>query len=99
MSSLSLRVVHTASSYIEAQLLVGLLESEGVAARAAGSELMDEFGAAQRMLGPTEVVVKAEDLEFASEVVAAWRAQAGDSSSEAPSADAPPSGTPASDDH
>jgi hypothetical protein len=86
MSSLDLRVVHTAASYIEAQLLVGLLESEGVAARAAGSELMDEFSAAQRLIGPTQVVVKQEDLELASEIVAAWRAYA----SEDPSSETPP---------
>ena len=82
MGTVDLRVVHTAASFIEAQLLVGLLESEGVAARAAGSELMDEFSAAQRLLGPTEVVVKAEDLPHATEVVAAWR--------EGPTDDAPP---------
>jgi hypothetical protein len=75
MSTNDLRVVHTASSFIEAQLLVGLLESEGVTARAAGSELMDEFSAAQRLLGLTEVVVKAGDFPKATEVVAAWRAR------------------------
>ena len=53
---------------------MGLLESEGVAARVAGSELMDEFSASQRLLGPSEVVVKAEDLALATDVVAAWRA-------------------------
>ena len=90
MGTPDLRVVHTAASFIEAQLLVGLLESEGVAARAAGSELMDEFSAAQRLLGPTEVVVKAEDLPHATEVVAAWRARptedgsTGEESPEAP---------------
>ncbi len=86
MTSLDLRVVHTADSYVQAQLLVGLLESEGVAARAAGSELMDEFSAAQRLIGPTQVVVKEEDLELASEIVAAWR----DHNSAAPPSATPP---------
>ena len=47
---------------------------------------MDEFSAAQRLIGPTQVVVKQEDLELASEIVAAWRAYA----SEGPSSETPP---------
>lgn len=74
MRNPDIRVVHTAASYTEAQLLVGLLESEGVAARTGGSELMDEFSVAQRLIGPTEVIVQDGDLELAKDVVAAWRA-------------------------
>lgn len=86
MRSRDLEIVHTAASYIEAQLLVGLLESEGIAARAGGSELMDEFSASRRLLGPTEVLVQAGDRELASDVVAAWLAGRVED-------DAPPEGT------
>ncbi|MDG1984613.1 MAG: DUF2007 domain-containing protein [Planctomycetota bacterium] len=88
MGKAGLRVIYRADSFIEAQLIVGLLESEGVAARTGGSELMDEFGASQRLLGPTEVIIKNEDLELATELVAAWR----DGHGEAPPHEAPPEG-------
>lgn len=91
MRSRDLQVVHTASSFTEAQLLVGLLESEGIAARAGGSELMDEFSAARRLLGPTEVMVQAADAALAADVVAAWLAhRVEDPPSDGPSSPADP---------
>ena len=67
-------VVHTAQSHTEAQLVEGLLKSEGIAALVPGSELSDEFGMAQKMSGAAEVVVLRRDLEAAKDIVAAWKA-------------------------
>ena len=65
-------VVHTASGFHAAQVLAGLLESEGIPAQVPGAELMDEFGMAQKLSGTAEVVVAREHLERAADIVAAW---------------------------
>lgn len=65
-------VVHTASSFHGAQILAGLLESEGIPAKVPGAELMDEFGMAQKLVGTADVVVAREDAEKAVDIVAAW---------------------------
>lgn len=71
-------VVHTASSFPEAQLVAGLLESEGIRAVVPGAELSDEFGSAMKM-GASDVVVRRVDLPKATDIVAAWNAKGDDS--------------------
>lgn len=72
MTAQDFAVVHVASSVPEAQILAGLLVSEGVPARVPGTELSDEFGMAMR-LGAGEVIVPTKHLEKAQEIVRAWR--------------------------
>lgn len=72
MSANDFAVVHTAASQMEAQILAGLLQSEGVPARVPGTELNDEFGQAMRM-GAAEVIVPVAHLEAAQDIVAAWK--------------------------
>lgn len=72
MSSSDFAVVHTAASQMEAQILMGLLVSEGVPARVPGSELNDEFGQAMKM-GPADVIVPLQHIETARDIVAAWK--------------------------
>ena len=79
-------VVHTAPGHHEALHLAGLLEAEGIPARVPGSELLDEFGTAQRMSGAADVVVPGRDVEKAKDIVAAWLAgPSGESAPETPS--------------
>lgn len=72
MSTSDFAVVHTAASQMEAQILMGLLVTEGVPARVPGSELNDEFGQAMKM-GPADVIVPLQHLEAARDIVAAWK--------------------------
>ena len=72
MSSSDFAVVHTAASQMEAQILMGLLVSEGVPARVPGSEPNDEFGQAMKM-GPADVIVPLQHIETARDIVAAWK--------------------------
>lgn len=63
-------VVHEAGSHIEALILKGLLESEGVRARVAGEELSDEFANAARLAGGlSQVLVAPEDRKRALELL------------------------------
>ena len=71
MSDSDFVIVHTASSFIGAQLLAGFLKSEGMEARVPGALLNDEFGAAQK-LDTADVVVPRANLEKALDMVAAW---------------------------
>lgn len=66
-------VVHTAKSFHGAQILAGLLESEGIPAKVPGAELMDEFAMGQKLVGTADVVVAREDAEKAVDIVAAWK--------------------------
>jgi len=76
-SDSELVIIHTATSLQGAQLLAGLLESEGVRATVPGAELNDEFGMAAKMVGAADVVVRRGDLDRAKDIVAAWE-QRGD---------------------
>lgn len=76
-SDSELVIVHTATSFQTAQIVAGLLESEGVHATVPGAQLSDEFGMASKMLGAATVVVRRGDLERARDIVAAWE-QRGD---------------------
>ncbi len=69
-------VVYTASGHTEAKILAGFLESEGITARVPGSELSDEFGMAQKLVGAADVIVLGRDLERAQDIVAAWKENA-----------------------
>ena len=73
MTDPRLITVYVAASLAEAQILGGLLISEGIAARVAGADLNDEFGMAQKM-GPVEVGVPPSRVDEAKDIVAAWRA-------------------------
>ncbi len=66
-------VVHTASSFHSAQILAGLLESEGIPAKVPGAGLTDEFGMSQKLAGTADVVVTRDHLERAADIVAAWK--------------------------
>ncbi len=70
--------VYVAASEAEAQILAGLLISEGLQARVAGEQLSDEFGMAMRM-GPVEVGVPSHQATQAKDIVAAWVARESDS--------------------
>ncbi len=74
MSTIDWITVYVAPSEAEAQILAGLLISEGLEARVAGDQLTDEFGMAMRM-GPVEVGVPEAQKERALDIVAAWRAR------------------------
>lgn len=74
MSATDWITVYVAPSEAEAQILAGLLISEGLEARVAGDQLTDEFGMAMRM-GPVEVGVPEAQKEQALDIVAAWRAR------------------------
>ncbi len=69
-------VVYTASGHTEAKILAGFLESEGITARVPGSELSDEFGMAQKLVGAADVIVLGRDLARAQDIVAAWKENA-----------------------
>lgn len=73
MSESEYVIVHTATGHIEAKLVQGLLEAEGIRALVPGSELVDEFAMGQRLVGTVEVVVLRDDLERARDVVEAWK--------------------------
>ncbi|MEM1448348.1 MAG: DUF2007 domain-containing protein [Planctomycetota bacterium] len=73
MSDSDYVVIHTASGYMEAKLLAGLLEAEGIAARVPGSELTDEVGMARKLVAAADVVVPGGDVERARDIVAAWK--------------------------
>ncbi|HRV82088.1 MAG TPA: hypothetical protein P5218_11655, partial [Planctomycetota bacterium] len=68
--------VFVAPSFADAQILCGLLISEGLDARVSGAELSDEFGMA-RKLGPVEVGVPSAQAEEAQDIVAAWQESTG----------------------
>lgn len=72
MSDQSFVVVHTASSFQEARILAGFLESEGIPARVPGAGLSDEFGMSQKLAGTADVAVLQSNLEAAKDIVAAW---------------------------
>jgi hypothetical protein len=72
MSDLSFVIVHTASSFQEARILAGFLESEGITSRVPGANLADEFGMSQKLAGTADVAVLAKDIEKAQDIVAAW---------------------------
>ena len=74
-SDSELVIVHTATSLQGAQILAGLLVSEGVRATVPGAELNDEFGMAAKMVGAADVVVRRGDLDRARDIVAAWEAR------------------------
>ena len=69
--------MYVAPNQAAAQILAGLLISEGIQARVAGANLSDEFGMAQKM-GVGEVGVPQAQLEEAQDIVAAWREAAGE---------------------
>jgi hypothetical protein len=70
-------VAHEAGSHLEAQILRGLLQAEGIAARVAGEELSDEFAQAARLTGGlAQVLVPRESLDQAQRILAA-HAEAG----------------------
>ena len=71
MGSTDLVTVHVAPSYMSAQLLCGLLKSEGLHARVAGDLLSDEFGMSQKM-GANEVGVPLAEKPQADDIIAAW---------------------------
>ena len=78
MSATDWITVYVAASEAEAQILAGLLKSEGLEARVAGENLSDEFGIAMRM-GPVEVGVPEAQSAKANEIVAAWKEAAPES--------------------
>ena len=82
MSDITFTTVFTGSSFQEAQIVAGLLESEGIPTRVPGSGLMDEFGMATKLAGFGEVGVMARDVEAAMDIIAAWK-ERGDLGSEA----------------
>ena len=88
MSDLSFVIVHTASSFQEARILAGFLESEGITARVPGANLADEFGMSQKLSGTADVAVMEHDLEKAKDIVAAWvdrgKEATGDASDDGP---------------
>ena len=71
MAQSDLVTVYVAHSYMSAQLVCGLLKSEGLHARVSGEMLSDEFGLAMRM-GTNEVGVPLMEKELADDIVAAW---------------------------
>jgi hypothetical protein len=79
MGNTDLITVYVASNFAAAQLLCGLLLSEGLHARVAGEELSDEFGMSLKM-GTTEVGVPLAEKERADDIVAAWQESKGASS-------------------
>ncbi len=76
MSDLTFTTVFTASSFEEAHIVAGFLESEGIKARVPGAGFVDEFGMAKRMAGFAEVTVLTKDVEAAKDIVAAWKDRA-----------------------
>ncbi|MCP3916319.1 MAG: hypothetical protein GY711_12250 [bacterium] len=73
--SAELALAYHASSPSEAMIVKGFLVSEGFSAVIPGSELTDEFGSSQRMLGTmgVRVLVPQAEIEGAKEAVEAWR--------------------------
>ncbi len=71
MAQSDLVTVYVAPSFMSAQLVCGLLQSEGLHARVSGELLSDEFGMAMRM-GANEVGVPLIEKERADDIVAAW---------------------------
>jgi hypothetical protein len=88
MSDTSFTTVFTASSFEEAYIVAGFLESEGIKTRVPGAGYVDEFGMATKLAGFAEVAVLAGDLEAAQDIVAAWK-ERGDSGKDAEEPDAP----------
>ena len=66
-------VVHTAAGIHDAQIVAGLLKSEGIPARVPGEELTDEFAMSRKLSGPVEIVVPEENAREAADIVAAWK--------------------------
>ncbi len=64
-------VVATARTPLEAQLIAGILESEGIPVYVAGSLLQDEFAMSQAVLGlsATRIEVPRERLDDARRVL------------------------------
>jgi hypothetical protein len=87
MSDPDFVVVHTASGHTQAKILAGFLESEGITARVPGSELVDEFGMAQKLTGAADVIVLGRDLERARDIVAAWNERAASGGADGPDGD------------
>ena len=65
---------YRARGFVDAQLVKGLLESEGLHPVLPGEGLNDELGVAARALGTsaTTVLVPRAELPSAREIVAAW---------------------------
>ncbi len=72
MTQTDLVTVYVAPSYGAAQIMCGLLKSEGLHARVAGDMLSDEFGMAQK-LGANEIGVPLSEKTLADEIIAAWK--------------------------
>ncbi|MCP5023848.1 MAG: hypothetical protein GY930_19045 [bacterium] len=77
MTESDLVTVHVAPSYGAAQIMCGLLKSEGLHARVAGDLLSDEFGMAQK-LGANEVGVPLSEKPLADDIIAAWKESRGE---------------------
>ena len=75
--------IHQAGSLAEAQIIRGLLESEGLKVMLPGEELNDEFGAAYKMTGAMTLLVPEEQATRAKEILDVWKERA----EEAPPAD------------
>jgi len=77
--SVELVPVYRARSFVDAQLVRGLLASEGLHPVLPGEGLNDELGVTSRAVGTsaTTVLVPREELENAREIVAAWRESGG----------------------
>lgn len=76
MADSDLVTVHVASNYGAAQIMCGLLKSEGLHARVAGDLLSDEFGMALK-LGANEVGVPLSEKPLADDIIAAWKESEG----------------------
>ena len=68
--------IHQASSLAEAQIVRGLLESEGLKVLLPGEELNDEFGGAYKMSGAMQLLVPSEQAEEARRILEAWKTKA-----------------------
>ncbi|MDF1838319.1 MAG: hypothetical protein P1V35_10650 [Planctomycetota bacterium] len=71
MAQSDLVTVHVAPNYMAAQLLCGLLRSEGLHAHVAGDQLSDEFGMSLKLMS-NEVGVPLSEKARAEDIVAAW---------------------------
>ena len=72
MSDVTFITVFNASSFQEAHIVAGFLESEGIKTQIPGAGLADEFGMATKLAGCAEVTVLSRDAEAARDIVAAW---------------------------
>jgi putative signal transducing protein len=77
MSDSSLVPAFGAKDFIEAQIVRGLLVSEGIQAFIPGESLNDEFGMSARLAGTvgTTVLVPSTQLAKAQAIIAAYQSQ------------------------